>query len=69
MPASIITKRVSLTEGQWRRVQENMERDDDWDAWKAVEVAPVISETVNPAEEPNEIDAWVIDARREGRNA
>lgn len=67
MPQSIIvTKRLSLTEGQWCRVMENMERDDDWDAWNAVVVAPIISETVNPAEEPNEIDAWVIDAANEG---
>lgn len=68
MPKSIITKRVSLTEGQWRRVLENASRDDDWDTFVAIENAPVISETVNPAEEPNEIDAWVIDAQREGRD-
>jgi hypothetical protein len=57
---SIITKRVSLTEGQWRRVMENMERDDDWDAWDAIVVAPIISETTTTA------DTWLTDARKEG---
>lgn len=59
----LITKQVTLTEGQWRRVQENMERDDDWDAWKAVETAEVVSESTTYTR-----DAWLHDARKEGRD-
>lgn len=58
-----LTKKVTLTEGQWDRVRENAERDDDWDVVKALDEA----ETVGETRTYKPVDQWAVDARKEGR--
>lgn len=58
-----LTRKVTLTEGQWDRVRENAERDDDWDVVKALDEA----ETVGETRTYKPVDQWAVDARKEGR--